>query len=106
MINGEEDCSPVLKISMLGGLSAVYENRPINFIYGIMNKSMQLLLLLWEAGEQGILRSSLLNVLYGDEDISNPASSLRATVFRLRKMLIEMGIPEENCINNDKKIYR
>ena len=56
---------------------------------------MQILL---QAGEKGVTRAKLLLDLFGNEEMSNPANSLRATVFRLRRLLAAAGLPEDEYV--------
>lgn len=95
-----------LNIHMLGGYSMLYNEEPVSLNCGVTSKTMQLLLMLLHAGEKGVSRARLLDVLYGCENISNPSNSLRATVFRLRKLLIAAGLPEDEYISTSGGIYK
>ncbi len=50
-------------------------------------------------------REELLDVFYGNGEYANPSGSLRAAVFRLRRLLKEM-LPEHEYICTDGGIYR
>ena len=86
----------VLKVRMLGAFEMTYDGKPISFERNTMTKTNQLLQLLLWAGRDGIAREELLHRLFGREEITNPANSLRATVFRLRKLLAEAGLPQKD----------
>ena len=50
-------------------------------------------------------REELLDAFYGNGEYANPSGSLRAAVFRLRRLLKEM-LPEHEYICTDGGIYR
>lgn len=77
----------VLKVQMFGAYSIEYEGKPISFERNTATKTNQLMQILLQAGEKGVARAKLLSDLFGDEEMSNSANSLRATVFRLRRLL-------------------
>ena len=95
----------VLKVRMLGAFEMTYDGEPISFERNTITKTNQLLQLLLWAGKEGIAREELLHRLFGREEVTNPANSLRATVFRLRKLLAEAGLPQQDeyiCIKGGK----
>lgn len=102
----DENSIKKLYVHMLGGYSMMYEEEPVSLNCGVISKTMQLLLMLLHAGEKGIPRARLLEILYGREEISNPSNSLRATVFRLKKLLISAGLPEDEYISTSGGVYR
>lgn len=85
-----------LKVRMLGGFSMEYNSKPLAFERNTLTKTNQLLQILFHAGERGISREQLLQRLFGREEVTNPSNSLRATVFRLRKLLMAAGIAEDD----------
>ena len=87
-----------LQIQMFGTYSIKYEDKPISFERNTTTKTNQLMQILLQAGDKGIPRTKLLSSLFGDEDMANPANSLRATVFRLRKLLAAAGLPEDDYV--------
>ncbi|MEF9940517.1 MAG: BTAD domain-containing putative transcriptional regulator [Clostridium sp.] len=95
-----------LYVNMLGNFSLKLGEIPISLNCKVTGKRMQLLILLLQQGNKGITRSELLERLYGREENTDPANSLRAAVFRLRKTLTETGFFDENCISTEKGIYR
>lgn len=97
----------LLKVKMLGTFSMEYDNHPISFERNTQTKTNQLLQILFHAGEEGIAREILLQRLFGREEITNPSNSLRATVFRLRKLLEAAGFPEnDEFVHIKSGIYR
>ncbi len=95
-----------LKVRMFGGFTMEYMGRPIAFERNTMTKTNQLMQILLQAGEKGIARDKLLNYLFGREEVTNPSNSLRATVFRLRKLLVAAGLPEDDYVVIKSGIYR
>ena len=97
----------LLKVRMLGTFSMEYNNRPVSFERNTQTKTNQLLQILFHAGADGIAREMLLQHLFGIEEITNPSNSLRATVFRLRKLLVVAGFPEnDEFVHIKSGIYR
>ena len=84
----------ILKVKMLGTFTMEYEGRPVSFERNTLTKTNRLLQILFYAGEKGITREQLLLRLFGRDEVSDPSNSLRATVFRVRKLLAAAGIPE------------
>lgn len=97
---------PVLKVYMLGGFSLKYGDMPISFRRSTATKSTKLLQILLHCGEKGISRSRLLDNLYGREELSDVANNLRVTSHRLKKILVEAGLPEYDYIDIKSGIYR
>lgn len=87
-----------LKIKMLGGFSVQYNEREIVLDCNIMSKTTQLMLLLILHKETGVAKASLIDALYGREDVENRNGSLNNTIFRLRKQLLGSGLPKDNYI--------
>lgn len=85
-----------LKVQMLGAFIMEYDHHPIAFERNTMTKTNQLMQILLFAGENGIKREQLMQQLFGREEVTNPSNSLRATVFRLRKLLAEAGLPSDD----------
>jgi len=86
----------LLRVRMLGAFTMEYGNQPVSFERNTLTKTNQLLQILFHAGEAGITREQLLLRLFGREEVTNPSNSLRATVFRLRKLLVGVGFPEDD----------
>ncbi len=101
-----EEKLPVLKVHMLGGFSMEYGDKPISFRRNTATKSMKLLQVLLHCGEGGIARGKLLESLYGREELADVANNLRVTSHRLKKMLVDAGLPEYDYIQIKSGIYR
>ncbi len=102
---------PELKVNMLGRFSITYGEQPITFKRNSATKAVKLLQILLHSslvedrGSTGIPRAQLLDDLFGREELANVGNNLRVTVFRLRKMLIEAGLPEYEYIVKEKGVF-
>lgn len=83
-----------------------YGDRPISFRRNTATKSMKLLQILLHCGENGIARAKLLENLYGREELADVSNNLRVTSHRLKKMLVDAGLPEYDYIQIKSGIYR
>ena len=95
-----------LVVNMLGGFSVEYGGEPVKITGNYYSRTVQLLLILWDAGERGIGKTELLDILYGNSEINDLSNSMRVTVFRLRKMLKEWKFPEHEYIRIAGGVYR
>ena len=96
----------ILNVRMLGDFSITYEGRQVSFGKNTTTKAMKLLQILIYYGEQGIAREKLLNALYVREELADAANNLRVTAHRLKKMIIDAGLPEYDYIVIKKGVYR
>lgn len=102
---------PELRVNMLGRFSITYRDQPITFKRNSATKAVKLLQILLHSsltenqGNGGISRAQLLDDLFGREELANVGNNLRVTVFRLRKMLIEAGLPEYDYIVKEKGVF-
>ncbi|MBS6195087.1 MAG: transcriptional regulator [Clostridiales bacterium] len=103
-----KETKPELKVYMLGSFSIVYGDETISFKRNSTTKAMKLLQILLHASAcgGGISRTRLWEDLFGREELANVANNLRVTVFRLRKMLTDAGLPEHDYIQIDNGIYK
>lgn len=88
----------VLKVKMLGGFSLQYAGREIVPDRNTVSKTMQLLQMILLHAKDGVAKTSLIDALYGREDVENKNGSLNNTIFRLRKQLKAQGLPESSYI--------
>lgn len=95
---GDKRMKEILKIKMLGGFSMFYDDREIVLDRNAISKTTQLLQILLLHKETGVAKTSLIDALYGREDVENRNGSLNNTIFRLRKQLRSSGLPEDNYI--------
>lgn len=96
-----------LQISMLGGFSLAYPGgATIDYQSNRSNKLwMVLAYLLTHRGKQ-ITQDELVDILWADEDIDNPANTLKTLRHRLCSMLDELGgMPGKEMIRYNHGIY-
>lgn len=94
----------ILQVKMLGGFEMSYNNKAFSIERNKTTKVNQLLQLLLYYRE-GVMRVQLLEYLFDGEIVTNPSNSLRALVFRLRKILPENGLPHDDYVNISKGRY-
>lgn len=89
----------ILKVRMFGGFALQYEEKEIVLDRNVTSKATQLLqILLLGTKTEGIAKNSLIDALYGREEVENKNGSLNNTIFRLRKQLTSVGLPGDKCI--------
>lgn len=96
---------PVLSVQMFGKEQITYGDHPIFQGKNIVTKSMKLLFILLHNGDKGIARKELLGFLFGNEDLANAGNSLRVAIHRLKKQLVDLGLPEYEYVISKKGIY-
>lgn len=94
----ESKMTPVMHVSMLGGMAIDYGGRLLTFPRSSSSKFMQLLALLLLSGQKGIAKSELIGSLYNGEDGINLNRNLNNVIYRLKKQLVSAGFPEEEYI--------
>jgi len=97
---------PVLRVRMLGGERVTYGDLPILHHRGCVTRALKLLLILLYNSQTGITRSRLLEDLYGREEVLDGANNLRVACYRLKRMLVEAGLPEYDYISIQDGRYR
>lgn len=93
-----------LKVKMLGGFSLSYGDKELVVDRSSVSKTTQLLEMVLLCAEEGIAKTSLIDGLYGREDVENKNGSLNNTLFRLRRQLAAAGLPESSYITIQKGI--
>ena len=97
---------PLLRVRMFGKERITYGNEQIIFGRNSITKAMKLLLILLHYGKEGIARNRLLQDLYDREELSNVSNNFRVTLHRLKKMLVDAGLPEyEYIVSKDGYFY-
>ena len=96
---------PALQVRLFGKESITYGDMPILYGRNSITKTMKLLLILLYCGREGITRNKLLEDLYGREELSDSTNNLRVTIHRLKKMLINAGLPDYEYIVSKGGLY-
>lgn len=97
---------PILKVTMLGHFSVTWGDKIIAFKRTTSTKALQLFQILLYTKETGIQRTRLLEYLYSRDELADMANNLRVTSHRLKKMLVDAGMPEYDYIQIKKGIYK
>lgn len=87
-----------LEVRMLGGFSVTYAGKEIVIDRNFVSKTTQLLQLFLLHARDGVSKATLIDALYGREEVENKNGSLNNTLFRLRKQLKAAGLPDSNYI--------
>lgn len=93
-----QDSEAALKVQMLGGFNVTYKDKTVSFGRNNMAKSIQLFQIMMINMEKGIGKRTLVEALYGRDEVENGNSSLNNTIFRLRRQLETAGLPEDPYI--------
>ena len=100
-----KDNLPMLEVKALGGFSMRYGEKTISIGSGKSTKAVKLLQILLCSEGRTVSRERLLDMLYGNEDITDAANNLRVTTFRLKKMLVTAGLPQYDYIQIKSGMY-
>lgn len=87
-----------LYVHMLGEFHVNYGTNAISFGRNNLAKSVQLFQIMVLNKKTGVSKGSLIQYLYGRDEVENGNSSLNNTLFRLRKLLESAGLPKDNYI--------
>ena len=84
-----------LRIQMLGGFSICRQGEPIKLERTNRTKPMHALQILLYGGPQGVPSEVLMEELFGEENVADPANNLKVTISNLRKSLRQAGLAQE-----------
>lgn len=87
----------ILSVNMLGSFSVQYDGRPVALGKRSQTRFLQLFQLLI-LHKEGVAKDCLIETLYGWEEVGNKNASINNLVYRLRKQLVEMGLPPEEYV--------
>ena len=97
----------VLKVRMLGTFSLEYKGKELVLDRNKASKTTQLFqLLMFHTEDGGISKAAMIDALYGRVEVENKNGSLNNTIFRLRRQLEALGLPESKYFNQKSGIYR
>lgn len=94
-----------VRFHMFGRFSAWYQGEELKLDKSGTTKVMQLLAMLIYFRE-GVSREILLQNLYGDKELADMSNNLRVTVFKLRRLLVQAGLPDDRYIALQNGRYR
>ena len=95
-----------LYVQMFGSFQMSYGGKPLT---GGMRRDTHftsLLQMLLHNVKNGVSRDSLEDVLLGDRDIENRHQALQTIIYKAKKRLKDMGLPDVNYISFEKGVYR
>ncbi len=84
----------ILKVQMLGGFAVDYGDSPVVMTEARNSKMVQLFQYLLVNRNKMVRQTELIDVLLEDEKCGNPTGTLKNIVYRLRKLLMAVGIPK------------
>ena len=94
-----------IKARMLGNVEVLYNDKPFTIERNNTTKVNQLFqMLLYYTN--GLPREQVMYNLFHNEDIADESNSLRVLVFRLRKALPKVGLPDEDYVHVKRGTYR
>lgn len=94
-----------IKAKMLGTVEISYKGQPFTIERNNTTKVNQLFQMLLYY-PNGLNRDQIMYNLFHNEEIADPSNSLRALVFRLRKVLPKVGLPDEDYVHVKRGIYK
>ena len=97
--------SPILRVRLFGNASIAYGDDQILYGKNSITKVMKLLLLLIYCGAEGISRNRLMEEMFGRKELTDASNNLRVYLFRLKKMLLDAGLPEYEYIVCQNGMY-
>lgn len=95
-----------LEVKLFGAFTITYQKQPLSLGKTSSTKVIRLLQILFGHLEDGITRDRLLEALYGREELTDAANNLRVTVHRLKKLLVNAGLPEYEYVKIKKGVYQ
>ena len=96
----------ILYVRMFGGFSAVWNGRELTGTARYTESQFICLLqLLLHNRENGVDREMLLDMLYRDREIRDPAHSLHVLLYNTRKRLAAFGLPNVSYVVQRGRIY-
>lgn len=94
-----------LRFQMFGRFALSYGGTELKLDKSGTSNMIQLLSMIVFRRE-GLPRDELLRNLYGNKSLADRSNNLRVTLFKLRKMLVQAGLPEESYVTLSSDIYR
>ena len=96
---------PVVYVNMLGQFSVTINDKSINDQINQSKKPWNLLEYLIVYRNREISTNELIELIWGDDDSSNPGGALKTLLFRSRKLLSPLGYPTHNLIIQHRGSY-
>lgn len=95
----------ILQVNMFGEFSLTYGGATIDDSGSRSKKLWTLLEYLLVFRDREITQNELIELLWPDEDVSDPANTLKVLVFRIRQMLDQIGLNGKSLIVSRRGTY-
>ena len=95
----------ILQVNMFGGLAITYEGKNVSIGKNKTAKYIQLLEIVWLAGEAGIQKDQLTGILYDREEQSNLSNSFNNLIYQMHKQMDRAGLPELDYVVNKDGVF-
>ncbi len=95
----------ILQVNMFGGLAITYEGKNVSIGKNKTAKYIQLLEIVWLAGEAGIQKDQLTGILYDREEQSNLSNSFNNLIYQMHKQMDRAGLPEFDYVVNKDGVF-
>jgi len=95
----------LINIKMFGSFYITIGGKYIVFKKNNGSRTSFLLQYLIQNSGKSITKEKLIDVIYGDEEIENPVKALQVLVTRLRKILLDSGLPKQEYIYCSDGMY-
>lgn len=97
--------SNVLYVQMFGSFQMSYQGHPMTGSKQRDTYFTNLMQILLHSGSAGVSRDYLEDVLLGDRDVGNRHQALQTIIYKAKRKLKGMGLPDINYIRLEKGIY-
>ena len=87
-----------IKVQTFGGFSLSYAGALLQLERNTSTKASHLLQYLVCHWDRTFTKEELVAVLYKEDEVGDPVNNLKVNIFRLRKMLVAAGLPQEDYI--------
>ena len=101
----EQGTKDIIQVNMFGGLAITYNGRNVSIGKNKAAKYIQLLELVWLAGDAGIQKEQLTAILYDREEQSNLSNSFNNLIYQMHKQIDKSGLPEHDYIVNRDGVF-
>ena len=101
---GKEE-KTILQVNMFGGLAITYEGKNVSIGKNKTAKYIQLLEIVWLAGDAGIQKDKLTGILYDREEQSNLSNSFNNLIYQMHKQMDRAGLPAHDYIVNKDGVF-
>ncbi len=95
----------ILQVNMFGGLAITYEGKNVSIGKNKTAKYIQLLEIVWLAGDAGIQKDQLTGILYDREEQSNLSNSFNNLIYQMHKQMDRAGLPAMDYVVNKDGVF-